>query len=1809
MRKLTMFAALALTSMVWGGVARIGSDEYDTLDAAFKAAQDGDLVEVLQDLTLSPWPAITTACTVDLGGHTLSGIYGQYNRTGGTCTIRNGTLTYGFDGKGGTVDVYPNGVTVFENVTMGGILWTDSHPVIIRSGTYNGDIRLGTQSLVVEGGDFKGNFVCDAKARPTLKGGRFAKDCSTVGMLAYGYQLEYNEQDEAYPYVVSQGSVVRAQWTGLAGDGDFANSGNWSCVDAQGLTLSAAVPSAAGTALCLQGDTTFNCPAGSMPQWRIVTFGPLTGAPTDKFGYFRRGRITQYWNASSKYALTNQPQTDDDFIGFPRNYLNFVGDIAMPADFSNTLWKESYMGTSTACAEGWFYVRDDQAGRWIASLGCDDFVGIAIDDTPIAARLTYVGWGTGNTFLIEPGWHKYAVLVGDTWGGYDATNPIKISINGGEQVYFNEDTFTFGDAENTVRLMSDCDWRGLGMLEMPAGLTLDLNGHNLAIAGAKGTFKNGVTITGDGTLTVDGGSFDDNGIAVRSATMVFTNSVVTKATWTAAGAANNVNDPANWACQDADGHVVSGGVPGAATVVEFDSAAATLQLPEGQTLTTSYLQPSTDLVTLAADLDWRGALTTTALPDTFDGVRLSYLEAPKGSFVNTGIKPNGNTRVAMDVTVQGTCEYWFGAWHKNDHRDLNFSLGNDGGEIYVAYQYQNLGHGSGSLVPNGRHVVELNRGYFALDGELKVNRFHANFTVNYPLYLFAQNRAGTAGTKTEQNVIRFHECWIYDNGALVRHFVPVQKSNGTVGVFDLVNNTFYGNGGSGTFAAGPVGYSKAQASLIPRTTVNLAGHALDLAPSADVFATTICDADSPANAPGTLRLHVTADKNFSTTEFTLDGNLKVVVDAAGTEYELGTKLVGLDGVPPASVTFELDPITAAHGVNLVTSEYGVFYGADPNSPNAVYAHWTGAAGDGDPLNGANWCATNLAGRAIASPVLNMDTDVFFHEAATLKVPAEGLAWKQLLLADGELLTLDLTDWTGSVGDPIISTLLGFTPATELWSRIRVVNPRYDVALSMDGRSLLTIAKSTLAWRHQKYGVDRAVMTEDCSFRFMPLSSYTTLITPTNAFSALTLGYKTTWQATYLSQSQNRLDGWFLVSSEQAGTWNVDQVFDDYEAWAIDGEWKILNPTYTHGANASFEISAGWHHFTIVLGDTFGGYGGSGSSIMVTMPGQETAVAFDERGFTFDDPSALTAGDFAITQKGEVPVATFEVAADCRLVLDPAETRLMLQRAPTFENGAKIALAAKYAAATSGSFTLMTWEKGAINTYGVPLKDIFDATSANGANPMVQVVDEDNGTQSLRLSLDGGNDAVTAHWLGAVDGDCTKPENWACVNAAGEVITAVPGWGTAVYIDEGACNLSVPAGTPFPHGTVTVGSAIALSCDCDWRGLDVAAASILGRTIDVKGHAFYISAGIDLTAGTVTSSAADGTFHLDVPANVTVANTGLALTGSLQLVKEGAGTYLAKCKNQTYTGGNLIAGGISMSPLSSSNSVAEWSPWGTYIYGARGSTFTVMPGAMLDMDGNYDYRGFITVLAGGTLRASGRDMANTTWGCCGGFTLTADSTYVIDTTIVHNDGNQIFNLNGHMLDIRLANGKYWKPTASSFTNGGKVKISLDGSAITDGRFWNYGDITAPTVDFDLGCRIEVKNNMTVHDFTCRTEGTWGWSEVEKKVSVFGTFTPVSDYFCNVELQNGASIDLSNKPLNWSTLSLDHGNEKNFYTTFAEGASIGVKLGSRKFNQGDCVIAWDEQPVNVRFRCLDAHQCSLAQRSDGLYVYTGFAIFFK
>ena len=104
---------------------------------------------------------------------------------------------------------------------------------------------------------------------------------------------------------------------------------------------------------------------------------------------------------------------------------------------------------------------------------------------------------------------------------------------------------------------------------------------------------------------------------------------------------------------------------------------------------------------------------------------------------------------------------------------------------------------------------------------------------------------------------------------------------------------------------------------------------------------------------------------------------------------------------------------------------------------------------------------------------------------------------------------------------------------------------------------------------------------------------------------------------------------------------------------------------------------------------------------------------------------------------------------------------------------------------------------------------------------------------------------------------------------------------------------------------------------------------------------------------------------------------------------------------------------------------------------------------------------------------------------------------------------------------------------------------------------------------------------------------------------GRFTPATRYFPSVQLQDGATLDISGYNVTWPTASL----VANCALSFAEDASVTLALGERTLNIRQ-LVEWPEDapPAGVdtlSVKC-DRPRVSLEIRGDGIYNASGMVI---
>lgn len=179
--------------------------------------------------------------------------------------------------------------------------------------------------------------------------------------------------------------------------------------------------------------------------------------------------------------------------------------------------------------------------------------------------------------------------------------------------------------------------------------------------------------------------------------------------------------------------------------------------------------------------------------------QLTHITTAGSAYVNTGFKPNNNTRVEIGVKVANTTSVQFPFCARST---------SGGGAPYFGVLFRNgdirSDFGSGNVFfTQGANAtsqinIDKNKNQCTIGSETVTNT-QASFQVDYPLYLMASNDGGTAAYFASGDLIF---CRVYDNDVLVRDFIPSQNASGVAGMYDLVGKQFYGSATDTPFIAG-----------------------------------------------------------------------------------------------------------------------------------------------------------------------------------------------------------------------------------------------------------------------------------------------------------------------------------------------------------------------------------------------------------------------------------------------------------------------------------------------------------------------------------------------------------------------------------------------------------------------------------------------------------------------------------------------------------------------------------------------------------------------------------------------------------------------------------------------------------------------------------------------------------------------------------------------------------------------------------------------------------------------------------------------
>lgn len=175
--------------------------------------------------------------------------------------------------------------------------------------------------------------------------------------------------------------------------------------------------------------------------------------------------------------------------------------------------------------------------------------------------------------------------------------------------------------------------------------------------------------------------------------------------------------------------------------------------------------------------------------------RLEYLESSGTQYIDTGITPNSDTSVEIDVKPLVLKGFIFASevrWSNNAIGVVMRTTGMFSVEFNGA---RNLTFSSKeraicSVTPTG-----------ASYGGVAISYTDTITGNNYPIFIFGGNRAGNLN---ETSSIQIYFVKITEGLTLVRNLIPVLDNADTPCMYDEVSGEFFYNQGTGSFIAGPV---------------------------------------------------------------------------------------------------------------------------------------------------------------------------------------------------------------------------------------------------------------------------------------------------------------------------------------------------------------------------------------------------------------------------------------------------------------------------------------------------------------------------------------------------------------------------------------------------------------------------------------------------------------------------------------------------------------------------------------------------------------------------------------------------------------------------------------------------------------------------------------------------------------------------------------------------------------------------------------------------------------------------------------------
>lgn len=212
---------------------------------------------------------------------------------------------------------------------------------------------------------------------------------------------------------------------------------------------------------------------------------------------------------------------------------------------------------------------------------------------------------------------------------------------------------------------------------------------------------------------------------------------------------------------------------------------------------------------IPAYLKYYFAKERSILPHEYQEVE--YIKSTGTQYINLGIKGTNNTKVDIDIQTtdiestdidDGIFFLPFGARSTASSDCFAIWSANRkvGGNLRIGFDSTN-GYSGGIITLNTRyHIIHSKDGTYVNNELVWSTDSTRNFTTPQNLLVFGYY-ASSSRYELSSNTLYHLKLW--ENNVMVRNFIPCyRKSDGEIGLYDIVNNEFYTNSGTGTFLKG-----------------------------------------------------------------------------------------------------------------------------------------------------------------------------------------------------------------------------------------------------------------------------------------------------------------------------------------------------------------------------------------------------------------------------------------------------------------------------------------------------------------------------------------------------------------------------------------------------------------------------------------------------------------------------------------------------------------------------------------------------------------------------------------------------------------------------------------------------------------------------------------------------------------------------------------------------------------------------------------------------------------------------------------------